>query len=436
MLKQIARWMIKWEILWLLLLSPFLFFPTPQRTLTLLFIPLLWVLRKVASARYLPRTPLDWPLLLLLIMVAVSVWASFDLLLSLPKVTGVLLGIAFYYALVAHVERHQSIWLPLLLLITVSGALSGLSLLGTNWADKISSFERITAWLPMIIQGLPGSPPKGFNPNSVAGALLFVFPLLLVLFFKSEEVLIPPFSAKHTYPAVQDKYVRLILLLALIVIGGTLLLTQSRGGYLGMLVGIGTVLFLPRPRLLSFTIIAILISLGLFLLISFLFGEPDLFNSIEVGSSLLILLQGRIEIWSRALYAIQDVPFTGMGMGTFRHVVPMIYPMFTLSPTSDIGHAHNHLLATGVDLGIPGLMAYFALWLGAGAMCWRLLYASGKDFHQVHLLALGLASGMMAHFTWAMTDANVLGSKAGFVFWLALATIASLHHLATSRFIS
>ena len=52
-------------------------------------------------------------------------------------------------------------------------------------------------------------------------------------------------------------------------------------------------------------------------------------------------LDSRVEIWSRALYALQDFPFTGVGLGTFRRVVNLLYPLFLVPPDVDIAHAHN-----------------------------------------------------------------------------------------------
>jgi O-antigen ligase len=34
-------------------------------------------------------------------------------------------------------------------------------------------------------------------------------------------------------------------------------------------------------------------------------------------------LDERVEIWSRALYAIQDFSFTGVGLGAFNRVIPI-----------------------------------------------------------------------------------------------------------------
>ena len=425
--KRICRGLIQLELLWLFVLTPFLFFPSPQRLWAVVAIPSLWLLRWIAWKRIVPRTPLDWPLLLMLLMIGVSLWATFDPLFSLPKVTGALLGIAFYYALVEVSKEQRSLTISLLVLILVTLGITGLSLIGTQWAGKFSVIAAITNRIPQLVQNVPGSPASGFNPNSVAGALLFTFPVLTVLVWPFKR------GRATTLKGLTGwRYVLFVVLtcLSFFLIGGTLVLTQSRGGYLGMLVGVSCLLILPRRGLFMLATTLVLLVGGI------VWNQPELIepyfseaapNALESGVN---SLQGRIEIWSRAWYGIQDFPFTGMGMGTFRRVVPILYPLFTISPDADIGHAHNQWLAAGVDLGIPGLVSYIALWLGSAGMLWQVWQVSLNANDR--LISLGLASGLAAHFTWGVFDANVLGSKAGFVFWLMLGTIASLHTLTFS----
>ncbi len=45
-----------------------------------------------------------------------------------------------------------------------------------------------------------------------------------------------------------------------------------------------------------------------------------------------------------------------MGLNTFREVVFLIYPI-GVSPTYNLGHAHNFFLQTALDFGVPGLIA-------------------------------------------------------------------------------
>src|SRR6185503_7965155 len=84
----------------LLLATPFLLFPNGYGLLTLLVLPTIWLIRWALVGSIAPRTPLDWPILLILLMVLVSMGATFDLSFSIGKIAGVLLGIVIFYAIV------------------------------------------------------------------------------------------------------------------------------------------------------------------------------------------------------------------------------------------------------------------------------------------------------------------------------------------------
>jgi putative inorganic carbon (HCO3(-)) transporter len=169
-------------------------------------------------------------------------------------------------------------------------------------------------------------------------------------------------------------------------------------------------------------------------------------------------LAGRLEIWSRAIYGIQDFPFTGMGMNTFRKVMPVLYPLFTYLPEIDIGHAHNEFLQAALDLGIPGLIAFIALYIIAFWMLIRIWQSArldvapaSNDQHKedplskknkwfskidsspfadanlVRIAVLGLGGGLLAHMLWGLTDALSLGGRPAFLLWVILGLINGLH---------
>jgi putative inorganic carbon (hco3(-)) transporter len=287
--------------------------------------------------------------------------------------------------------------------------------------------------LPSRLLTLPGG-PDSFNPNQVAGVLLWVAPLALAL---TAVLLLNPGRLTVRWPWVSWLALLLGTTAATLFITAILIFTQSRSALIGLAVALtlmaGMAAWRRSPRLL--------IGVGLLVLLSGVAlwqAPPDLIplnlsEEADLGlgdERVLNSLDGRKEIWSRAIYGLQDFPFTGMGMGTFRRVVHILYPLFLISPTTDIAHAHNHLLQTGLDLGIPGMIAYLALWLGAALMLWQ----SWRDAPNQWLtaVAVGLAGSLAAYFVYGLTDAVALGAKPGFLFWYLLALVVALRQ-ATGR---
>jgi O-antigen ligase len=120
-----------------------------------------------------------------------------------------------------------------------------------------------------------------------------------------------------------------------------------------------------------------------------------------------------------------------MGVGTFRRIVPILYPLFTISPTVDIGHAHNHLLQTALDLGILGLIGYLAVWITAFYMLYQIWVSATQYWYRA--IALACLSSLVAYFVYGMFDTVALGAKPAFLFWMLLGLVAGLHQLATRQ---
>jgi hypothetical protein len=129
-----------------------------------------------------------------------------------------------------------------------------------------------------------------------------------------------------------------------------------------------------------------------------------------------------MQVWQRAILLIRDFPFTGVGIGTFYPVTQVLYPLFDI--TKLVPHAHNIVLTTAVDVGIPGLVIYSALLSGFGFAAWK-AYRHLDKLAQVILI--GLACGMLAHLVYGIMDSFELGTKSGAVLWIFLGLAAALY---------
>ena len=212
---------------------------------------------------------------------------------------------------------------------------------------------------------------------------------------------------------------RLFLSIAFAITGLTFLLTQSRGGWFGGLMAImflGAVLNKQIRWLVSIGMVIFVIGGGFV-------GWPNVINfltssSIEATVGSFGTINFRLEVWKASLWAAADFPFTGIGLGTFRKVIPVLYPV-NVPPAFEIPHAHNLFLHMILDLGFIGMIAYLALWIGAGYMVMRVIQHPRDHF--IKAVALGVGSSLVGFFVYGLADTVALGAKPGFFWWWLLA---------------
>jgi putative inorganic carbon (HCO3(-)) transporter len=375
-------------------------------------------------------------------MILVSMGITFDLSFSIGKIAGLLLGIVLFYAITDLTVSASSLQRVITTFILVGLGIALLSILGTKWPVKFPLVQPVLDQLPEVLRRVRNA-EEGFNPNQVGGVLIFFIPLQVMLgsywlnrllsrsprmkirsvkvHFDTPEQL---FSQEGGSGRVKSMLGLMFMGLSLLVTGGVLLLTQSRGALGGVIVGL---LALFAIRTDWGKVVAIVGTIVLLWLIYFSSIGDVVGPGLDTEVAGTISLTGRLEIWSRAGQGLSDFPL-GMGMNNFRRVMPLRYPLSSVSPTQDIAHAHNHLLQAGLDLGIPGLIAYLALWLGAGFLLFQTIRES--QHHLYSAIALGLTGSLAAHFVYGLTDAVALGAKPGFVFWWVLGLVVATCKLA------
>ena len=155
MLRRSAELVTSAELLIVAAIGPVLLFPTPTRLLVLVVVPLLWFCAWLTTGRAIPRTPLNLALWLLLTMVAVSLYATFDVRFSLGKVSGVILGALLFWAVTRCITTRERLSLGVAAFLLAGGGLPIIGLLGTNWPDKIPMLGAVIRRLPKPFAACP-----------------------------------------------------------------------------------------------------------------------------------------------------------------------------------------------------------------------------------------------------------------------------------------
>jgi len=346
---------------------------------------LYWPLRWLGRRRLSLRTPADGGILVLLLMAPVTLWASALPEKTIPQVYRLLAGIGLFYAIVNWTDSTKRLRLLLAGLLLAALGLAGFALVSVQWSTTklpfipAAVYARLTTLVADVV-----------HPNVMAGSLVLLLPLgLATLLFGWGRL-----------PRGQFLAVAGIALFT----SAVLLLTKSRGAWMGFgAILITLVLLRGRWGWLGLALAVLLSAAAIYRL-----GLSPVMEIVTANAA-LSGVEGRVEIWSRAVYMIQDFPFTGVGMGSFGEVADILYPFFLAAPGT-IPHAHNLFLQVAVDLGLPGLIGWLAVWLVVMAVAWR-VYRAG--WRRGDLWAAGLGAGLLgaqlALVVHGLTDAVTWG---------------------------
>jgi putative inorganic carbon (HCO3(-)) transporter len=309
-------------------------------------------------------------------------------------------------------------------------ALAGLAVLAVGFCliglpsglrpAKVSVLGQWVARLPSFVQDLPETQNGRVSMNQLAGALLYVLPVVL------GGALAPRGAARSE--RVRPGMRALLALLAL-AMAATLALAQSRAAWLGLAAGL-VVLVALRWRWGRWVVLAAtLAALGGWLLVGRARLEPLLVDMLNAPGGAdtswgSLSLRGRVTIWEQTIVYVGERPWAGYGLGTYRGVAGD--PTAGTLIDAGLPHAHNVFLQAAYDLGLPGLAAYLAvLWLAATS-CWR-AYRQGDAM--VRSLAAGALAALAAYHVYGLADVVALGAKPGVLWWGLLAWIAALDRL-------
>lgn len=418
MLRAIGCTLERLRPLWAgLALLPFVWSDGRYWPVGLAVLLVLWIWAGWASGIWLRRTPLAWPWLIWLAMAPITLWAT-----AAPQLTRTALAlfaaqvVAFWTLVTWTRSASRARW-----------AWAGLAVAGVTLAGLAVLWLRgstLPFAVPAVLRGASESRAMSLrmavNENVLAGILVALWPLTLAW-------------AGAPWPR-RRWLLRLLGAGAAVGVLAVLALTQSRGAWIAA-AGALFVLLVLRWRWLW--LLAPLVVLALAVLVWQ--GRLNTMLTSATSADALSGLDGRLEVWSRALYAIQDFAFTGIGMGTFQSVIPLLYPYFLFGPDTTIPHAHNLWLQVAVDLGLPGLIAFVSMSLITVALADRSLRSlSHSAASELIWLQRGAVAGLCAALIHGLLDAVTWNTRPAFLVWalwgtaVAVALLAAEHEAGTA----
>lgn len=405
------------EIVWLnrislgclIVLAPLMLFP--RGILPFLSVGLAGCLLLVRWRVYgRPRLQImDIPLIFMTVMALIGLSISFEPALSWPRWWALLFGLLVYVILRSSLKLDKDSTWAATGLILLGFGLAGASLVGTDWSNvRYINLSWLYERLPTLIHSLPGSGVSQtsdlFNPRWVGITMGILAPVYLPLIA----------WRKHTW-------LQVLAALAFVIVTGTLFLTQAFQGLLGLAVGSFIVLlFISRWFWLLLPIGGLLIAAVVWHL-----GPMEVWTALlsldnPVGKAVVL----RLDIWTQAWAMLKDMPYTGIGLNTFPLAQSEFYTGYLIGPEP---HAHNLFLQTALDLGLPGLVAFF--WLISAWSKQVLHQLSHNSTQGSRLLLIGVLAGVGSYLAHGLIDAMMLGAKPSFVVWALLGIGAATPHI-------
>ncbi len=328
------------------------------------------------------KTPLDLPLLILLILVILSSVFSQHRPSSLWAAVMLINYIVIYY-LVIHTVRTRARFKYLIFLII--GVATFLAVFGLFKKFGINPFPW---WYYGDLKQVPDFLTSTYgNYNHLAGYMEMALPLTLGLFLLD-------YGRGKLFTLC---YVTLLILSALI-------LSLSRGGWIGSLVGLTfmAIILLTNRYFTAKRLIAALAGGFLVAMLVVLASTPvvERINTLDQKSD-IPSFRGRVAAWGGVVEMIDDFPLLGTGPGTFAAIYTQYQPPGFLQRYFK---AHNDYLHFIAEVGFPLIPV----------MIWMIIALYRRGFGKmqnpsrlVRGITIGAMSGITAILVHSIGDFNL-----------------------------
>ncbi len=234
------------------------------------------------------------------------------------------------------------------------------------------------------------------TPNGLAAYLTLFVPIAISFVFYAKR-----------------KIIKVLFLLISFLSMWSLMITFSRGGFLGILVGLFFFVYfwilqrkVVKRKYKIIMIVAVLLVCLLSIYILMNSHVVDLLNRKGTAES-------RISIWVESMQLVKDRPVFGHGINTYMR----IFQAYRRVPSSSPTFAHNCYIQMAMEVGILGLVAFlfiiFKLFYEFFKKQKLLFFTSGN----LRVVSFGILSGIVAFLTHSFFDNNLYSLQLSSFLW-------------------
>ena len=241
------------------------------------------------------------------------------------------------------------------------------------------------------------------NPNMLGAYLVIVFPFALA-------------QTKST----KNGLIKALYSIGALAMAGCIVLTWSRGAWLGLIVALVVYLLVSDFRSIWLVILG-----GASFVPAVIYLAPQtvserLISTVTMADS---SIQYRLNIWEGVLDMIGDYFWTGIGVG--ENAFKNVYSGYAVSGTETVMHSHSLFLQIIVELGIIGLAVFLLVMLMFSQKCFAGVKERRRGSKSRLMISAGYAS-VCGALVAGITDHIFYNYRVFLVFWIFVGLTVAL----------
>lgn len=352
-----------------------------------------YVYKSVKAVFEWERTPLDFPIMLFVIIAFLSVFVSPDPAFSFYNYYN-LVGryVLIYYLVVQSLDIKNTGQIKTFLtcicvslsIVVIYGFMQAFLGIGVGQDQMV--------WTDGDV--FPGLKTRVFstwqNPNLLGGYFDLMLGVVAGLFF-----------------ILKNKWIRIALAVLFCLTAFCLSLTYARGACLsiGLVIAIYAAIY-NRKILAGLIVLAVILLLTDTTLVE---RMTSIFTKMDTSSEM------RLAFWESTIAMILDHPLLGIGWGAYFMVYPT-YDYYMQGNFIKIVHAHNMYLNIMAEIGLFGFVSFMAYYLGTIYKSFKMQSSDIEPLLKAMLLGIGL--GLVALAINGFTDYVMFNTELSMLVWL------------------